>query len=203
MIYAVKQINIIDMLDMYGEDSCKEILSTFICPLNIDVADFIHNKAIEFAKQRIAITFLVFREIEKGNVMAGYYTLANKFFAVSAHMLSKTLRKRIAKFSQYDAALDRYLISMPLIAQLGRNFSNTAREYPISGNDLLDLACQNVKKVQHIIGGRTAYIECASNPKLYEFYSTHEFVAFGERERENDELADSSTLVQMLRYFKS
>lgn len=48
MICAVKQINIIDM---YGEDSCKEILSTFICPLNIDVADFIHNKAIEFAKQ--------------------------------------------------------------------------------------------------------------------------------------------------------
>lgn len=57
---------------------------------------------------------------EKGNVMAGYYTLANKFVAVSANMLSKTLRKRIVQFSQYDAILDRYLISMPLIAQLGR-----------------------------------------------------------------------------------
>lgn len=40
MICTVKQINILDMLDMYGEDSCKEILSTFICPLNIDVSDF-------------------------------------------------------------------------------------------------------------------------------------------------------------------
>lgn len=203
MIYTVKQINILDMLDMYGEDSCREILSSFICPLNIDVADFIHNKAIEFAKQRIAITFLVFRETEKGNVLTGYYTLANKFVAVSADMLSQTLKKRIAKFSQYDAVLDRYLISMPLIAQLGRNYSNIARDYPISGNNLLDLACQNIKKVQHIIGGKTTYIECASNPKLREFYSTHDFVPFGERERELDELADSPILVQMLRYFKS
>ncbi|MDE6635739.1 MAG: N-acetyltransferase [Lachnospiraceae bacterium] len=203
MICTVKQINILDMLDMYGEDSCKEILSTFICPLNIDVADFIHNKAIEFAKQRIAITFLVFRETEKGNVLTGYYTLANKFVAVSADMLSKTLKKRITKFSQYDAVLDRYLISMPLIAQLGKNYSNTAKEYPISGSDLLDLACQNIKKVQHIIGGKTTYIECASNLKLCEFYSTHDFVPFGKRERENNELADNPVLVQMLRYFKS
>lgn len=203
MNLTIKQINILDMLEMYGEDSCRKILSTFICPLNIDVADFIHNKAIEFAKQRIAITFLVFRETEKGNVLTGYYTLANKFVAVSADTLSNTLKKRISKFSQYDAVLDRYLISMPLIAQLGRNYSDTAREYPISGNDLLDLACQNIKKVQHIIGGKTTYIECASNPKLHEFYATHGFVPFGNREREKDELEDSPILVQMLRYFKS
>lgn len=203
MICTLKQINILDMLNMYGEAACTEILSTFICPLNIDVADFIHNKAIEFARQRIAITFLVFRETEKGNVLTGYYTLANKFVAVSANILSKTLQKRIAKFSQYDASLNRYLISMPLIAQLGRNYSDTARVYPISGNELLDLACQNIKKVQHIIGGKTAYIECASNPNLREFYSTHDFVPFGERERENGELTDSPILVQMLRYFKS
>ena len=148
---TIKQINILDMLDMYGEDSCKEILSTFICSLNMDVDDFIHNNAINFAKQRIAITFLVFRETEKGNVLTGYYTLANKFVAVSADMLSTTLKKRISKFSQYDAVLDRYLISMPLIAQLGRNYSDIAQKYPISGNDLLDLACQNIQNVQHII----------------------------------------------------
>ncbi|MDE7285007.1 MAG: N-acetyltransferase [Lachnospiraceae bacterium] len=200
---TIKQINILDMLDMYGEDSCKKILSTFICSLNMDVDDFIHNNAINFAKQRIAITFLVFRETEKGNVLTGYYTLANKFVAVSANMLSTTLKKRISKFSQYDTALDRYLISMPLIAQLGRNYSDIAKKYPISGNDLLYLAFQNIQNVQHIIGGKTAYIECASNQKLHDFYSTHGFVPFGEREREIDELDDSPILVQMLRYFKS
>lgn len=203
MNLTIKQINILDMLEMYGEDSCRKILSTFICPLNIDVTDFIHNKAIDFAKQRIAITFLVFRETEKGNVLTGYYTLANKFVAVSANMLSKTLKKRISKFSQYDVNLDRYLISMPLIAQLGRNYSDTARIYPISGSDLLNLACQNIKKAQHIIGGKTTYIECASNPILHKFYAAHDFVPFGKREREKDELADNPILIQMLRYFKS
>lgn len=74
------------------------MLSTFICPLNLDVADFIHNKAIDFARQKIAITFLIFRETLKGNVFAGYYTLTNKFVAVSTSMLSKTLQKRISKF---------------------------------------------------------------------------------------------------------
>lgn len=203
MNLTIKQINILDMLELYGEEACKEILSTFICPLNIDVADFIQNKAVEFAKQRIAITFLVFQETEKGNVFSGYYTLANKFVAASANVLSKTLRKRIAKFSQYDTVLDRYLISMPLIAQLGRNYSDTAKDYPIRGDILLDLACQNIKNVQHLIGGKTTYIECASNPKLHAFYSAHDFVPFGEREREQDELADSPILIQMLRYFKS
>lgn len=137
MNLSIKQINILDMLEMYGEDSCKEILSTFICSLNTDVEDFIHNKAVEFAKQRIAITFIVFRETEKGNVLAGYYTLANKFVAVSADMLSKALQKRISKFSQYDEVLNRYLISMPLIAQIGRNYSDIAKKYQLSDSQVL------------------------------------------------------------------
>jgi hypothetical protein len=69
-------------------------------------------------------------------------------------MLSKSLKKIISKFSQYDAVLDRYLISMPLIAQLGRNYSNIAKEYPINGNDLLDLACQNIKKPSTLLAER-------------------------------------------------
>lgn len=202
MIQNLKQINILDMLDMYGEDACKEILSTFICPLNLDVADFIHNKAIEFAKQRIAITFLVFIETPKGNILAGYYTLANKFVSVSAGSLSKSLQKRISKFSQYDTTLNRYLISMPLIAQLGKNYSETAKGFPIKGSTLLGLACQSIKQVQHMIGGKTVYIECASNPKLHKFYSEHDFIQFGEREKGHNELSESSILVQMLRYFK-
>lgn len=68
MSLMIKQINILDIIEMYEEGSYKEILSTFICPLNMDVTDFIHNKAIEFAKQRIAITFLVVRETGKGNI---------------------------------------------------------------------------------------------------------------------------------------
>ena len=69
MTQHIKQINILDMMKIYGEDSCKAVLSTFMCPLNLDVEDFIQNKAIEFARQRIAITFLVFKENENGSAL--------------------------------------------------------------------------------------------------------------------------------------
>lgn len=45
---------------MYGEDNCQSLLSSFRCPLNYDIQSFLHNKAISFAKQHLAMTFLVF-----------------------------------------------------------------------------------------------------------------------------------------------
>ncbi len=202
MMLRIRETNILDMIDLYGEEECRIILSSFSCPLGKDVEDFISHKAIEFAKQRIAMTFLVFHERDEQLSMVGYYTLANKFVSVSGHMLSKTMQKRISGFSQYDSTLDRYLVSMPLIAQLGRNFKYEKINTGFTGGDLLELACKRIIQVQKIIGGKMTYIECASNPKLHLFYSKHDFVAFGEREKEHDELAESPVLVQMLRYFK-
>lgn len=67
---------------------------------------------------------------------------------------------------------------------------------------MLELACKRIISVQKVIGGKMTYIECASNPKLDTFYSKHDFVVFGEREKEQNELTESPVLVQMLRYFK-
>ncbi|MCM1233064.1 MAG: N-acetyltransferase [Ruminococcus flavefaciens] len=191
------------MIDLYGEENCKSILSSFVCPLSKDVEDFIHNKAINFAMQRIAITFLVFLEKDERLFLMGYYTLSNKFVSVSNNMLSKIMQKRIAKFAQYDSDLKRYLISMPLIVQLGRNFIYNKDDTGFTEADLLELACKRIIQVQKNIGGKMTYIECASNPKLYEFYSNHDFLPFGQRNKEKYELTEGAMLVQMLRYFKS
>lgn len=102
------QINILDMLESLGEDECSKILSSFVCPLNSDVENFARNKAIQFAKQRIAITYLVFVHQENDAYLAGYYTIANKFISVLGSVLSKTMQKKIGKFSQYDEDLQRY-----------------------------------------------------------------------------------------------
>ena len=90
---------------------------------------------------------------------------------------------------------------MPLIAQLGRNF-NPGLSASISGQELLAFVCEKVREAQFIIGGKAVYIECASNPKLYDFYSAAQFIQFGQRERDIDEIAESTTLVQMLKYFR-
>ena len=52
-----------------------------------------------------------------------FKSIANKFVSIAGAHLSKTLQKKIAKFSQYDDSLGRFMVSMPLIAQLGRNFN--------------------------------------------------------------------------------
>lgn len=199
MIQHIKQINILDMMRMYGEDSCKSILCTFVCPLNFDVEDFIHNKAIEFARQRIAITFLVFKETDNGSALVGYYTLANKFVSIAGAHLSKTLQKKIAKFSQYDDSLDRFMVSMPLIAQFGRNF-NPNLPFSITGADLLSMALQRVLDVEYLIGGKTVYIECNNQPKLFDFYSAFGFLAFDKRSKHSC-VDENDVLVQMLKYF--
>lgn len=194
------ELNLLEMLDTYGEEKLQAILSRFMCPQNKDVENFIQAKAIGFARQRIAMTYLVFSDRERPELV-GYFTLANKFVSITGTALSKTLKKRILKFSQYDGELDRFLVSMPLIAQLGRNFSSSLSA-SIPGRELLEMACSKVQEAQFIIGGKTVYIECASNPKLYDFYSASQFVQFGQRDRDTDEIVESTILVQMLKYFR-
>lgn len=54
------EMNLGDMLDQLGEDATKAILSSFSCPLNKDIENFIKYKAIEFSKRTTAKTHLVF-----------------------------------------------------------------------------------------------------------------------------------------------
>lgn len=172
MDYA--ELNLVEILGTYGEDKLVEILSRFMCSQNMDVQNFIRTKAIEFSKQKIAMTYLFFSDGEQPELV-GYFTLANKFVSITGNELSKTLQKRILKFSQYDRELDRFLVSMPLIAQLGRNF-NPSLSTSIPGTELLTLACRKVQEAQ--------------------------FIQFGQRNKDIDEIAESSILVQMLKYFR-
>ena len=56
--------NILDMVEEYGEDSVKEILSVFSCKkdreagsLNPDIEHFIRDNAIQFARQKISVSY--------------------------------------------------------------------------------------------------------------------------------------------------
>ena len=162
-------MNLLEMLDTYGEEGLESFLSNFTCPLNQDVESFIRDKAINFAKQRVVMTYLVFSD-EQIPEFAGYFALANKFVSIMGEALSKTMQKRIGKYSQYDEELNRFLVSMPLIAQLGKNYDSSLHS-KIAGKELLEIACSKVQDAQYILGGKAVYIECANNPKLFDFYS--------------------------------
>lgn len=110
-----KQLNILELWETYSEDKLNSILLRFYSPKNQDVEDFIRYKSLDFAKQRLAISYLVFSD-SPNPLLLGYFTLANKFVSINESMLSKTMQKKILKFAQYDYETKRYVMPIPLIA---------------------------------------------------------------------------------------
>lgn len=177
-----------ELIVTLGEDDTKSILSTFVCPLNKDVENFIKYKAIEFSKRDFSKTYLVFWETddEKEKALVGYYTIASKFIRVERSAVNSKEARKLRDHGVFDENTNEYIVSAPLIAQLGKNYSE-GNECLISGSDLLQLAIERVKRVQHEIGGKFVYLECEDEAKLLAFYTKNRFKVFGKRKLDRDE----------------
>lgn len=197
------QVSLASMLDTIGEDETKIILSSYECPYNRDVERFLRETSIMFDRQGISKTHLVFCGKGDQVVLVGYYTLSNKMFTIyKRSKLNSRTRQRLAKFAAYNQDLDRHEITAPLIGQLGKNFKN-GYDKLISGDELLKLACDKIREMQQIVGGKVAYLECENIPSLIRFYESNGFYVFDHRSLDAEETADypGNSLVQMLRYF--
>lgn len=197
------EMNLCNILDQLGEDATKDILSSFSCPINRDIENFIKYKAIEFSKRTTAKTHLVFWQTddEKYTELVGYYTITYKVITVDRTVLSNTEAKKLKNQGVYDEIKQEYTVSAPLIAQLGKNYSN-GNDTLISGADLLHLAVNKIRKIQNEIGGRFMYLECEDNEKLLTFYKTHNFKIFGKRTLDRDETdINGEYLIQLFAMF--
>ncbi|MCB5582031.1 N-acetyltransferase [Flavonifractor plautii] len=195
-------LSLSDIIDEKGEDFCKEILSFFSCPPNPDVEKFLTKRsAIDFAKQSIAQTFLVYASYRGKNVLCGYFTIANKYIVVGSHSVSKTTARRLRKFAMPNISDDNLVIMAPLIAQLGKNYMNDYRKL-ITGDELLKMAIDKVSAAQRIIGGKVVYVECEDIDILKKFYEDNGFVIFGKRRLDKEERGEmnGSHLIQLLKY---
>ena len=195
-------LSLSDIIDEKGEDFCREILSFFSCPPNPDVEKFLTKRsAIDFAKQSIAQTFLVYASYRGKNVLCGYFTIANKHIVVGSHSVSKTTARRLRKFAMPNISDDNLVIMAPLIAQLGKNYMNDYRKL-ITGDELLKMAIDKVSAAQRIIGGKVVYVECEDIDILKKFYEDNGFVIFGKRRLDKEERGEmnGSHLIQLLKY---
>ena len=197
-----KIVNLDTLLEEEGEEFVLDYLSSFSCPLNPDIEKFIKKTAVTFAKQGIAKTHLVMASYQEEWVLVGYYTLANKYISIKDKTkgLSKTMKKRIAKFAVHDSLTKAYHITAPLIAQIGKNFTNGYNKL-ISGDELLKLACDKIHGIQSDLGGKIVYLECEDKPCLIEFYDRNGFCEFDTLALDTDEIDFCGKyLVQMLKY---
>jgi len=186
-----------------SDDEIKEYLNAYSCPMNKDIEVFLHQKAVEFQKQGISRTYLVLASYKKEYVLCGYFTLANKVLCVDKWEnldLSKSWRKRMNKFASFDRKAQRYTLPIPLIGQLGKNYTNGYNTL-ISGDELLTLALEKIGVIQDLIGGKVVFVECEPKDRLIEFYSRNGFVWFADRHLDRDETdIDGERLAQMIRY---
>lgn len=181
----------------------KTILSSFSCPLNKDIENFIKYKAIEFSKRTTAKTHLVFWQTDDEKYMefVGYYTITYKVITVDRSALSNTEAKKLKNQGVYDESKQEYSVSAPLIAQLGKNYTN-GNDTLIDGADLLHLAVNKIRKIQKEIGGRFMYLECEDKEKLLDFYTKHNFKIFGKRTLDKDETdVNGEYLIQLFAMF--
>lgn len=196
-------MNLNDVIDQLGEDVTKTILSSFSCPLNKDIENFIKYKAIEFSKRTTAKTHLVFWQTDDEKYMefVGYYTITYKVITVGRSALSNTEAKKLKNQGVYDESKQEYSVSAPLIAQLGKNYTN-GNDTLIDGADLLHLAVNKIRKIQKEIGGRFMYLECEDKEKLLDFYTKHNFKIFGKRTLDKDETdVNGEYLIQLFAMF--
>lgn len=196
-------INLINLIEVLGEEQVKQFLSNFSCPLNPDVESFLRTKAIEFSKQGFAQTHLVLASYKKEQVLVGYFSLASKYVTISEKALTNSLRKRLRYFATYDSRVHCFCLSAPLIAQLGKNYENGYNAL-ITGDELLKLACEKVSHIQMELGGKFVYLECEDKSKLIDFYQSNGFCVFDKRKLDKDETNLSGDyLIQLIKYIRT
>lgn len=193
-----------DLLETVGEDRVKSILSDYVCPQNKDVEYFLSDRAIEFEKQGISTTYLIFASHKNEVRLFGYFAIVIKGISVpDKRQMSGNLKKRLNKFAIRNNESKEYVVPAILIAQLGKNFKDDLNK-EISGEEMLEIACNKAKQIQRLSSGKVIYLECEDNIKLIEFYEKNGFYNFGKREREvyEKDLIKSRVLVEMIKYLK-
>ena len=176
-----------------GEPALVDLLSGFSSPKNKDVERFLKKSAIEFTKKNQSVTYLV---VSAEDVrLLGYFTLALKPLTVRGETVSNTMKRKLLRISELDEKSDTYTMSAYLIAQLGKNFSESGGT-EITGAELLKLAWDKIKEIQYLGGGVVTFLEAENEEKLLSFYRDNRFSQFDTRQTASD-TDESHELVQL------
>ncbi|MBR0167515.1 MAG: hypothetical protein IJQ08_02480 [Synergistaceae bacterium] len=190
----IKITNILDSVDLLGEENLRVELSRFVSAKNPEIEEFIKEKAIGFAKGKLSITYIL-NDMEDG-AMLGYFTLTHKSLMVSGERLSKTTQKRLMRYARFDIETGNYVASAFLLAQFGKNYG-VDKGKRISGSEMMKYVNVVLLDVQRRIGGGIMYLDCEDKGKLKEFYEGENFKKSGER----FSAEDSKKYLQYIRFF--
>lgn len=188
-------INILDLMDAVGENEVRKGLSDFLCPQNAEIENFIRNNAIDFAKRKLSITYLLLDNTD--GAITGYFTLAHKAIEIKNDNISNTTRRKLSSHARLDSDTNSFTASAFLLAQIGKNYS-IDNERRITGEKLIRYADDVMADIQRRIGGGIIYLDCEDKQQLKTFYiDQNHYKIFGERYS----VSDGIRYLQMIRFF--
>ena len=153
----------------------QQILNTFSCEQDSDIASFLHSRAVEFERLSKARTYLIVDEIslKQGTfTILGYFSIALKTLSIP-ETLSNRARKELDGFSGKIHGEPIQNIPCYLIGQLARNSLTDAKTLP--GNAIFGLAYGTIAAAVNLVGGRYLMIECRNIESLIRFYKDNLF----------------------------
>ena len=166
-----------------GPEALDVFLQSFTCPMNGEVECFLKTKARQSAKLSTSVTYLVWSEAQRE--LVGYFTLAQKAYAVQGRILSSNNRRLISRFAEEDRA-GNFHAAVYLIAQLGKNFSIQEGQR-ISGAELIGMALDEFRSIKSRVGGKLVMVERENDrSKLLAFYQSNGFKSWTTRDDAKD-----------------
>ena len=173
-----------DFIALYGEEVCMLKVSSFACPLNKKVEEFLKSKSFQTTRLGASVTYLV-TDSETFDLV-GYFTLVLKPFKVKDEGLSSRNRRMISRFAEFDEEDKSYTAALYLIAQIGKNYA-LPEDSRIDGADLMQLALQKLRAAQHLVGGKLVLVDRETDrPKLLKFYQQFNFKSWNVRHSKKD-----------------
>lgn len=184
--------SIVNLRSCLENVNLPSLLSSFSCPSNPDVEQFLLHNSIEFTKKDQSVTYLVFNH---ESALVGYYSLAIKPISIQTDHISKTMAKKLSRVSTLDPSGQSYHTAAYLIAQLGKNYA-ISKNQQINGSILLSFALDTISKLKYSVGGVMEFLECEDNEFLLQFYTQNHFKPFSTRIT----TSSNHTLHQLLKF---
>ena len=98
------------LLSIYSEDEINEVFSRFRCSRDLDLEEFLHQRAISYEKRDLARVYLA---LTPDNEIVGYFSLSMRCGIVPKDSrISKSMYKHLNVQSETDVA-QMYLIGQP------------------------------------------------------------------------------------------
>ena len=136
----------------------RELLQTFPCTRNIDLQDFLHNKALTFEKHLRSRTYLYVDNATKA--VAAYFTVA--ISTLHTDGISSEVIKMLDGYQD-----DTKSIPCFLIGQLGKSDQYQTAQI---GEYILEDAIEIIDDLHYAVGGRFILLDAVNIPKVIEFY---------------------------------